>query len=317
MEPSAEKKKKHWVLRILVFLLLLILAAAIILGIRLVPTASRLQRALTAQNCAVTLEATMDVQKLTADQQKFLRVLSRLTGLEETEWQELTLQGGYGGEAIRLDVYGKQGNLLTQLYLTQDCQAMNLHTIYDRAYTHLTETAGLLAHVLPQWSLGDYISLQQLEYSFGLELGEFPNVQEKLNQVQSKLSLPLVCSMMLAADQWDKEEQKLVYHITNKDRRLALVQQIIKETGDAYSTDFLKLPEGTRLDIVIYLGEPQIRTLITGQVPGLNLLTDWSVELFWEGYIPADGDITMMDQQVLNDLSEFLELLESKDIKTW
>lgn len=109
MKRPVKKKKKRWILRIPALLLLLILAAGIILGIRLVPAARRLQRSLTAQNCAVTMEITLDIQKATADQQKFLQILSRITGLEEAEWQELTLQGGFDGEVMRLDVYGKQG----------------------------------------------------------------------------------------------------------------------------------------------------------------------------------------------------------------
>lgn len=311
MEPSAKKKKKHWMLRVLVFLLLLILTAAILLGILLVPTASRLQRALTARNCAVTLDAALDIQELTADQQKFLSVLSRITGLEETEWQELTLRGGYDGEAIRLDVYGKQGNLLTQLYLTQDCQAMNLHMVYDRACAYLTERAGLLARVLPDWNMGDYISLQQLEAAFGLELGELPDMQEGMEQIQSKLSLPAMCGIILAADQWDREAQKLVYHITASDSRLAYIRQLARKKGDSEWLKLLQLPEGMVLDVTIDLSGSQVRMEITGQLPEAEQLADWSARLLWDGYTPAEGDISLMDQQVLNDLSVILELLEA------
>lgn len=308
MERSAKKKKKHWVLRILVFLLLLILAAVILLGIRLVPTASRLQRALTARNCAVTLDVALDIQELTADQQKFLSILSRLTGLEETEWQELTLRGGYDGEAIRMDVYGRQGTLLTQLYLTSDCQAMNLHMVYDRAHSYLTEKAGLLARVLPDWNMGDYISLQQLEAAFGLELGELPDMQEGMERIQSGLSLPAMCGIILAADQWDREEQKLVYHITDTDSRLAYIRQLAEKKGDSR---WLQLPRGTELEVTIDLVGSRVQMEITGQLPEAEQLTDWSAELLWEGYTPAEGEISLMDQQVLNELSALLELLET------
>lgn len=308
MERAVKKKEKHWILRILVLLLLLILAAVLCLGIRLIPTASRLQQALAAQNCGVTLEVSLDTQELTADQQKFISILSRLTGLEETEWQELTLQGGYDGEAIRLDVYGKQGNLLTQLYLTQDCQAMNLHTVYDRAYAYLTERAGLLARLLPEWNMGDYISLQQLEEAFDLKLGALPDMQVGIEQIQSRLSLPVMCGMILAADQWDREEQKLVYHITDTDSRLAYIRQLAEKKGDSR---WLKLPRGTELDVTIDLGGSRVQMEITGQLPEAEQLTDWSAELLWDGYTPVEGEISLMDQQVLNELSALLELLET------
>lgn len=305
MEQPVEKKKKHWVLRILCVLLAAALIGTVVLGIRIVPRARRLQRALTAQNCAITAQAELNRSKLTADQQKLLRTLSQLMGMEETEWNRLTLQGGYDGDAIRLAVCSGQGVRLTELYLTQDCQAIDMHAIYDRAYSHLTGEIGLLALVLPQWSFGDYISLQQLEHAFGLELGELPDVRGKLEKIQSKLSLPLLCGAVLAADQWDRENQELVYHITDTDWRLKLAKRLAKQT------DSWQLPEGMELDVVICLGEPQVRTVITGRLPGMEQIEDWSLELTWEGYVPESSAVSMVDQQVIEDLAELLKMLES------
>lgn len=50
---------------------------------------------------------------------------------------------------------------------------------------------------------------------------------------------------------------------------------------------------------------------ITGQLPEAEQLTEWSAKLLWDGYTPAKGEISLMDQQVLNDLSALLELLET------
>lgn len=316
MEQSDKKKKKHWILRILVVLLLLILIVAVILAIWLVPRARRLQRGLMAQNCAITAEVSLNRQTLTADQQKFLQSLSLLTGLDEAEWEKLKLQGGYGAGTVELAVYGGQDALLTQLYLTQDCQAVNLHIIYDRAYDHLIEQFGLLSHVLPQWNLGDYVALQQLEYAFGLELGKsmvekLPDFETGLERFQSKLSLPMLCGAILAADQWDRESQELVYHITASDRRLALARQIVEKTRDVRQIGSWQLPEGGELDVVIYLGEPRLRMRVTGKLPEVKQLADWSLELTWDGYSSAEEDITLVDQQMLNDLAELMKLLEA------
>ncbi len=188
MEHSAKKKKKHWGLRILGILLLLAILFLLIQAIRLVPTARRLQTAFSAQNCGITAQLTLDRQELTADQQRFLRSLSLLAGLDETEWDRLKLQGGYEAGAVRLAVYGGEDALLTRLYLTQDCQAVDIRAIYDRAYANLTEKVGLLSHVLPQWNLGEYVALQQLERAFGLQVGTFPDLQSGVERLQSKLS---------------------------------------------------------------------------------------------------------------------------------
>lgn len=311
MEQPVKKKKKHWGLRILCLLLVAALIAAVVLGIRIIPIARRLQGALTEQNCTITAQAEINQSRLTADQQKFLGTLSRLMGIEETEWNRVTLQGGYDDEAIWLAVCGGQGDRLTELYLTQDCQALDIHVIYDRAYAHLTEKVGLLALVLPQWSFGDYISLQQLEYAFGLQLGELPDIQGKLEQFQSKLSLPLLCGAVLAADQWDRDSQKLVYHITATDKRLDLARWLAKKAGHSDLADLWQLPEGMELDVVIDLGEPQVKTMVTGYVPGMEQLRNWSVELIWGAYVPSEQEIGLMDQGILDDFAQLLEALKS------
>lgn len=308
MEQSAGKgknKKKHRVLKALCLLLAVTLIAAA-LGVYTVPKARRLQEALTAPNCTINLWFGLDTDKLTADQQKFIKILSGITGQERTEWSSVTLRGGYDGGAVRLTVSGASGSALTELYLTRDCQAIDIHAIYDRAYDHLTGENKLLEKLLPQWSLGDYISLQQLEHAFELELGQFPNIREKLEGIQAKLSLPMLCGAVLAADQWNRQEQKLVYHITDTDRRLALARRLAGQMGNA---DFWNLPEGMELDIVIWLGEPQVRTVVTGSLPGAEQIEDWSLELTWDAYTPENSSVFMIDQQMIDDLARLLRLL--------
>ncbi len=302
-------KKKHRIIKALCLLLTVVLTAAVVLGIRTVPKARRLREALTAPNCAITLQASLNMDKLTADQQKFLMILSEITGLERTEWNSVTLHGGYDGEAVRLAASGESGSPLTELYLTRDCQAIDIHAIYDRAYAHLTHENRLLDKMLPQWSLGDYISLQQLEHAFELELGQIPDIREKLEEIQGKLSLPMLCGAVLAADEWDRQEQKLVYRITDTDRRLELARQLAQRMGIPGDTDSWNLPEGMELYIAVYLGEPRVRTVVTGNLPGAEQIEDWSLELTWAAYTPESSSVSMLDQRMIDDLARLLRLL--------
>lgn len=317
MGRAGKKKKRHPFLIFLGILLLLAASALVLLAMWIMPTAGRLQSALQARTCALRIEASLDQQALTEDQQKFLQYLSVLTGIDQEQWGELTLLGGYDGNALELAVYGGQDTdaLLTHLYLTQECQAMDVHAIYDRAYAHLTDEVGLLSLVLPQWSFGDYISLQQLEQAFGLQLGQLPDIRGKLEQLQTRLSLPLMCGAVLAADQWDRDSGKLVYHITATDRRLALAQQLAKKTGRSSQAAFWQLPEGMELDVVIDLGGAQAKTLVTGRAVGVEQLKSWSVELTWGAYTPTGEEINLMDQEILEDLADLLELLKNMQEK--
>lgn len=302
-------KKKHWIRRILCLLLAAVLTVGTALGIHTVPKARRLRQALTAQNCAITVRAKLNQAELTGDQQRFLEILSGIMGVEETEWNRVTLRGGYDGDAIRLTVSGESGSPLTELYLTQDCQAIDIHAIYDRAYAYLTGENRLLDMLLPQWSLGDYISLQQLEHAFELELGQFPDIWDKLEKMQAKLSLPLLCGAVLAADDWNRQEQKLVYHITETDRRLALAERLARRMAGAGAPGSWNLPEGMALDVTVYLGEPQVRAVIIGNLPGAEQIEDWALELTWGAYTQGEDAVSMIDQRMIDDLVRLLRLL--------
>lgn len=314
MEQSVGKKKKRWIGRVLGILLLMILMAAIILALWLVPKALRLRRALTCQNCAINAELSLNPQALSPDQRRLLHGFSLLTGLDETEWESLRLQGGYDTDTVELAVYGREDQPLTSLYLTPDCQAVDLRAIYDRTYEYLTEQAGVLSHVLPQWSMGEYVALQQLEYAFGLESLQADRILDfsgAVERFQSRLSLPALCGAMLFADQWDRESQRLVYHMTDTDWRLGMAKRLTGKTGPAGQTALWQWPEGMTLDVSVYLGEPRVRMEITGSLPGIKQLSDWSVELVWEDYVSGTGEISFVDQEMINGIAELLKLLEA------
>lgn len=315
MEESVKKKRKHWICRILGILLLLLLTAAVIMALWLVPKALRLRRALTSQSCAVNAEMSLNPRALSTDWQKLLRSLSLLTGLDEAEWKNLKLQGGYEAGTLELTVYtGEKVTPLSRLYLTPECQALDLHMVYDRTYDHLTEHVELLSHVLPQWGLGDYVALQQLEYAFGLDSltsDRISDLQGTAERFQSRLSLPTLCGAVLAADQWDSKSRALVYHISDTDWRLEAARRLAEKTGHSPQTAFGQWPEGMTLDLVIYLGEPQVRMEITGDLPGIKQLSDWSAELVWEDYVSGSGEISLVDQQMINGFADLIKLLEA------
>ncbi len=315
MEQSVKKKRKHGVCRILGILFLCILTGAVILALWLLPKALRLQRAVTSQNCGINAEVSLNPRALSADGQKILQSLSLLTGMGETEWKSLRLQGGYDVDTVELSVYGGgEDKPLTRLHLTPKCQAVDLHVIYDRTYEHLTEHVELLSHVLPQWTMGDYVALQQLEYAFGLDpltSERISDLQGMAERLQDRLSLPVLCGVVLAADQWDRETQTLVYHITDTDWRLAMARRLAEKTGRAPQAAFEQWPEGMALDMVIYLGAPRVRMEVTGNLPGIKPLSDWSVELVWEDYASGSDEISLIDQQMINGLADLLKLLET------
>ncbi len=76
-------------------------------------------------------------------------------------------------------------------------------------------------------------------------------------------------------------------------------------------TDSWQWPEGLELDVVIFLDEPQARMFVTGKMPQVKQLADWSVELAWDAYDAGNDEISMVDQQVINSLADLLKLIET------
>ena len=50
---------------------------------------------------------------------------------------------------------------------------------------------------------------------------------------------------------------------------------------------------------------------VTGKMPQVKQLADWSVELAWDAYDAGNDEISMVDQQVINSLADLLKLIET------
>lgn len=156
-----------------VFLLLLV-AAAVYLAVRFYPVwkaAEYMQRNLDLAHCSYELEVALDPEKLPEGQEKLFDILTNLTGFEKADMCSLTLKGRVWEERVHVLIYPGNGDSpLAELYLGNDIDVINETLTYNAIRNHLTEKVGALGLVMPEQKEELYMTLEQVEQVFGIDL---------------------------------------------------------------------------------------------------------------------------------------------------
>lgn len=175
--------KKVW---IFLLLFLAVLAGA---GMYLLPSirgAAFLQKNLETRRFTYRLEAELDREKLTEDQRRLLDSLADMTGLEKDAMYDLTLEGNVTENLLYILIYpaGCREPLL-ELYLGEE-DVLNGALLYNAVRNRYTRQNRLLDAIFPVWDNHVYVSLEQLEQLFEVDLSglrdfEWEPAREKLS----------------------------------------------------------------------------------------------------------------------------------------
>ena len=159
--------------------LLLLIAAAVCLGIRFYPVwraARYLHENMDLAHYAYELEVELDSGALRREYGSLFTVLTGMTGFEEDALCHLTVRGNVWEDTIHVLLYPQgAGNPLVELYLGNDMDVINETLIYHAVRSHLAEQFRLFGLVLPEQEESLYMSLEQVEQRFGLDLESVRN----------------------------------------------------------------------------------------------------------------------------------------------
>lgn len=165
------------------FILLLFLVFAGYLVIRLYPVwkaAVYLDKHLDVTCCVYELEVALDREALPEGSDKMLGILAELTGVSEEDMYTLTLKGEVWEDVIHVLVYPwKAQNPLIELYLGDDTDVINETMLYNMIRDTLVEKYALLGPLIPRQQETLYITLEQTERLFGLDLRKLRNFRLK------------------------------------------------------------------------------------------------------------------------------------------
>ncbi len=160
-----------------IFLTVLLLLAGIGAGIciYLYPrwrAAGNLQGSVAAARFTYELEIALDKGAMEAQQAEMMERLSKLTGFGEDALFRFSVKGSVCEDRIYALLYPMgAAEPLIELYLSNDMDIINETLPYNTIRKNLTTQHGLLDYIMPAERDAVYMTLEQVEELFGLDLG--------------------------------------------------------------------------------------------------------------------------------------------------
>ena len=123
-----------------------------------------------------TLEVQLLEEQMTDEQKQFVEVLSMLTGIDTENFYKLHLEGTTWDGIVEVQVFPDgQENPLFELYLSDESDVMNGAMFYQTVRANLSGGNALIERLLPKWEDHTYVTLEQAEQIFGIDLSAVRN----------------------------------------------------------------------------------------------------------------------------------------------
>ena len=154
-------------------------ALLLVLGIFCYPhwkAARLLKEHFNPERVGYTLEVQLLEEQMTDDQKQFVNVLSMLTGIDTENFYKLHLEGTTWDGIVEVQVFPDgQENPLFELYLSDESEVMNGAMFYQTVRANLSGGNALIERLLPKWEDHTYVTLEQAEQIFGIDLSAVRN----------------------------------------------------------------------------------------------------------------------------------------------
>lgn len=165
------KAKKKGIGVIISFILLAAVLGACIYSYPIWKDAGVLRRHMAAGQLTFELEVELDRNALEAGQTKLLENFAKLTGYEEDALFRLRIKGRARGDEMQALIYPEgEEEPLIELYLSDKLDAINETLPYNTIRKNLVEKVALLDHIMPAELEAVYMTLEQVEQIFDLDL---------------------------------------------------------------------------------------------------------------------------------------------------
>ena len=133
--------------------------------------AGSLQEKMDFAHFSYEMEVEMDKEGMKEEQKKLFEVLAFLTGRDEEALYHLTVKGSVWQDRIRVWIYPMgAANPLVELYMSGENDMINEAVFYNVVRENLTEKYPLLGHLMPRQENDMYMTLEQVEQMFDVDL---------------------------------------------------------------------------------------------------------------------------------------------------
>ncbi|NBH13825.1 hypothetical protein D3Z36_06430 [Lachnospiraceae bacterium] len=126
-----------------------------------------------SESLSFQMEATLEPERLSKGQKQFLQTLSWILQIEDEsclKWRAKGMLSGHQGYAELYCEAFKEP--LTETYFNKDEVLVNIRMIYEKLQGEFRKAHPLLGNMLPDWAYETYISLEQLQEIFEVDLKE-------------------------------------------------------------------------------------------------------------------------------------------------
>lgn len=164
-------KRKSLVIGIAAVILSIVLLCASIFVFPLLRAARTLHRVTSAECVDYKLNITFNQDRLSEKQEQFLKIISRIFEVEEYSCMSWNVNGYMSGAQGYAEVFcaGLDGPV-TDVYFSEDRIIVNARMFYEALQGNFSSAHPILGRLLPEWKYSDYISLEQIEEIFGVDI---------------------------------------------------------------------------------------------------------------------------------------------------
>lgn len=177
-------KKRHIIISIAAVILCIFLLCAGIFAFPLLRAARALQRIAEAECVNYKLNITFNQERISDKQEQFLRFLSRIFEVEESSCMSWSVKGYLSGGKGYAEVScaGLQGPVM-DVYFGEDYAVVNVRMLYEALQDNFSGAHPFLGALLPEWKYSEYISLEQVEEIFDVDIRDMyqPYIPEKVS----------------------------------------------------------------------------------------------------------------------------------------
>ena len=169
--------KKGKIVLLVILALLLILAGCLFM--RFYPawkSAEVLQEKMDLAHFTYEVEFELNKEKLPTEYTKIFESLSEITGVEESIMYNLTAKGTVWEDVIYIEIFHQGAEeALIEMYLSDSQDVVNESRIYNAFRENIVGRSGLLEMVVPKGEDNVYMTLEQADQLFGIDLSAVSN----------------------------------------------------------------------------------------------------------------------------------------------
>lgn len=124
-----------------------------------------------AKSIDYEVDITLNRESFSKEQEQFLAAAAWILEIDEESCMDWKVSGCISeGQGYAQVFCGGTGNVVTDAYFGEDYAVINVRMLYEALQKNFSSAHPILGRLLPDWKYSDYISLEQIEEIFKIDI---------------------------------------------------------------------------------------------------------------------------------------------------